>query len=296
MRPPPPQMAMELSKRRVQPRRGDFGEGDVEDRSLSQDPYVAFAVDCGLCDRVALPNPLRRRDEGPYCVKCRSRIAETDPDGWGVAGGGRPRRPPKSARRGNQTFGGEPIRLLAPAGSAPGDAQWVEVPTGRPVADDEVAIATYGDELVRLVLHPESKMLGPGGQPCRYTTRGLLTPRPVRVAAIHIVGKEGNRIDEVATGEVTDPDEILNDYGDDAWESLVLPVGRLMGIRRLSRETGLDRSQLIDVFQGRSNPRPTARTLVADRVATWAAAELGLPTVPDDRNAAFAALLAERSQ
>lgn len=193
-------------------------------------------------------------------------------------------------------MGSVPIRLLAPAGSAPGDAQWVEVPTGRPVADDEVAIATYGDELVRLVLHPESKMLGPGGQPCRYTTRGLLRPRPVRVAAIHIVGKEGNRIDEVATGEVTDPDEILNDYGDDAWESLVLPVGRLMGIRRLSRETGLDRSQLIDVFQGRSNPRPTARTLVADRVATWAAAELGLPTVPDDRNAAFAALLAERSQ
>src|ERR1019366_8816710 len=169
-------------------------------------------------------------------------------------------------------------------------------PTGRPVADDEVAIATYGDERVRLGLHPESKMLGPGGQPCRYTTRGLLRPRPVRVAAIHIVGKEGNRIDEVATGEVTDPDEILNDYGDDAWESLVLPVGRLMGIRRLSRETGLDRSQLIDVFQGRSNPRPTARTLVADRVATWATGELGLPTVPSDRNALFAVLVAERSQ
>lgn len=175
-------------------------------------------------------------------------------------------------------LGGDPVRLLAPAGSAPGDAQWVEVPTGRPVADDEVTVATYGEELVRLVLHPESKMLGPEGLPCRYTTRGLLRPRPVLVAAIHSVGKEGNRIDEVATGEVTDPDEVLIDYGDDAWESLVVPVGRVMGIRRIARETGLDRSQLIDLFHGRSNPRPTARALVVDGVATWAAAELGLPT------------------
>lgn len=33
-------------------------------------------------------------------------------------------------------------------------------------------------------------------------------------------------MEEVATGEVTDPDEVLIDYGDDEWEAMVLPVLR----------------------------------------------------------------------
>jgi hypothetical protein len=157
--------------------------------------------------------------------------------------------------------------------------------------DGDVKINTYGEELGRLVLHPESKMLGPDDLPCRYTTRGLLRPRPVRVAAIHVVGKEGNRIDEVATGEVTDPDEVLIDYGDDAWESLVIPVGRLMGIRRVARETSLDPSQLIDPFQGRSSTRSATRALVSETVASWALTELGFSTVPVAPHMALAAFL-----
>ena len=41
------------------------------------------------------------------------------------------------------------------------------------------------------MLHPESEMLGPEGNMCRAGTKGLLAPRPVRVAAVHLVGKEG---------------------------------------------------------------------------------------------------------
>jgi hypothetical protein len=216
-------------------------------------------------------------------AKVESLGKQGSPFGFGVGA--------RRARRGDQTLGGDPIRLLAPAGSDLENARWVEVPTGLPVVDDEVTIATYGQEVVRLVLHPESKMLGPDGLPCRYTTRGLLTPRAVLVAAIHSVGKEGNRIDEVATGEVTDPDEVLNDYGDDAWERLVLPVGRLMGIRRLAREAGLDRSQLIDVFLGRSSAHPATRALVANVLVDWTANELGFPATPDEPHAALSTLL-----
>ena len=73
-------------------------------------------------------------------------------------------------------------------------------------------------------------------------TKGLLIPRPIRVAAVHLVGNEGSRFEEVATGEITDPDEVLIDYGDDSWERLVLPVGRAMGIHTMALETGLARS------------------------------------------------------
>lgn len=131
----------------------------------------------------------------------------------------------RRARRGDPVLGGDPVRLIAPVGSDPASVHWVEVSTGLPVADDEVTIANYGEELVCLVLQ-ESKMLGPDGMPRRHTTRGLLTPRSVLVRGIHLVGKEGNRIDEVATGEVTDPDEVLIDYGDDEWEAVVLPILR----------------------------------------------------------------------
>ena len=158
------------------------------------------------------------------------------------------------------------------------------MPTGRPVTDDEVTIANYGEELVRLVLHPESKMIGPGGEPCRYTTRGLLRPRPVLVAAVYTVGKEGNRIEEVATGEVTDPDEVLTDYGDDAWEHLVCPVGLLMGIRRVARESQIALSQVADLLHGRAVPRPATRVVLTGRVTAWAASELGPARLRDNHN------------
>jgi hypothetical protein len=166
----------------------------------------------------------------------------------------------RRARRGSPVLGGDPVRLIAPAGSDPDSAHWVEVPTGLPLAADDIAIATYGEELVRLVLHPESKMLGPDGLPCRYTTRGLLTPRPVLVRAVHLVGKEDNRIDEVATGEVTDPDEVLIDYGSDEWEAVVRPILRGATVTEVARRAGMDRTGLSDYLRVRSPRRPPKET------------------------------------
>ena len=144
----------------------------------------------------------------------------------------------RRARRAAGVFGGEPVRLIAPAEDDPAGTRWAEVPSGASVtmatpgrhkggeASRAVEIASYGEELVRLVLHPESKMLAANGGTCKAGTKGLLTPRPVRVAAVHLVGKEGNRLEEVATGEVIDPDRVLIDYGTDEWEAVLLPVLR----------------------------------------------------------------------
>ena len=205
--------------------------------------------------------PLPTTTELPMGTPTKVRSLGENGSPFGFAVGAR------RARRATGVFGGETVRLLAPPGDDPAAAHWVEVPSGEPITavragrrrggdvSQEVEIASYGEELVRLVLHTESKMLGPDGSRCKAGTKGLLTPRPVRVATVHLVGKEGNRLEEVATGEVTDPDEVLLDYGNDSWESLILPLGRSMGIRRLARETGLARSKLIVLFQSRSNPR-----------------------------------------
>jgi hypothetical protein len=177
----------------------------------------------------------------------------------------------------------EPVRLVAPAGDDPETARWVEVPAGKKVRTrvegervepGDVVVATYAEEAVRLLFHPETKMLGPDGDVCRATTRGLLSPRPVDAAAAHIVGREGNRIDEAATGEVIDPDEVLMDYGDDARERLLVSAAKLIGIRRPHRETGITLSQVADLVNGHALPRGETRRRMVDAIAGWATGQL----------------------
>ncbi len=178
----------------------------------------------------------------------------------------------RRARRVEPLLSGDRVRLIAPAGDLPEQARWVEVPSGvRPHVvvgsgrgrPGDVRIATYGEEVVSLLFHPESKMLGPDGAVCKATTIGLLTPRPVVVGAVHLVGKEGNRIDEVASGEVLDPAEVLTDYGDDEWERLVAPAARLFGVRKLARDTGLTRSKLTLLLRGHVRPHASTRAAIA---------------------------------
>lgn len=52
------------------------------------------------------------------------------------------------------------------------------------------------------------------------------------MAAVRLVGKEGNRLEEAATGEVTDPEAMLIEYGDDAREVMVLPIVRSLTVAR----------------------------------------------------------------
>jgi hypothetical protein len=211
----------------------------------------------------------------------------------------------RRARRGKDVVGGEPVRLLAPAGSDPATAPWVEVPSGRLATivpsgrhvgkeTAAVRVAIYGEELVRLVVHPEWKMLGPDGAWCKAGTRGLLTPRPVMVQAVHLIGKEGNQLEEVATGEVIDPREVLTDYGDDAWERLVRPVGLLMGVRRLARDTPIALSQVSALLSGRASPRKTTLRLITSTVASWAATQLRFAPNECDQTTTLAAYLAMR--
>ena len=211
--------------------------------------------------------PLPATTELPMGTPAKVRSLGANGSPYGFAMGAR------RARRAAGVFGGEPVRLIAPAGDDPASARRVEVPSGefvtvatpgwgrRGAVSRAVQIASYGDELVRLVLHPEAKMLGVDGGPCKASMRGLLTPRPVRVAAVHLVGKEGNRLEEVAIGEVTDPDEVLVDYGDDRWEAVVRRILRGATVTEIARRAGMDRARLSDYLRRRSPRRPPTETL-----------------------------------
>jgi hypothetical protein len=226
--------------------------------------------------------PLPATTELPMGTPAKVRSLGVNGSPYGFAMGAR------RARRAGGVFGGEPVRLIAPAGDDQASARWVEVPSGapitvstsRPVRGRDIlqaaGIASYGEELVRLVLHPESKMLRSDGGACKAATKGLLTPRPVSVAAVHLVGKEGNRIEEVATGDVIDPDEVLIDYGDDEWEAIVLPALRGATVTEISRRVGMDRAGLSDYLRVRSPRRPPTSTATRLREAAAAFLSEGL--------------------
>lgn len=89
---------------------------------------------------------------------------------------------------------------------------------------------TLGDMLARFRLHPEHKSLGPDDGWAHDESRGPLQRRPVQSAPVltDLTGKEGNKIIERLTGEVTDPSDYRTDYGGraDRWRTLVVPVLR----------------------------------------------------------------------
>jgi hypothetical protein len=94
------------------------------------------------------------------------------------------------------------------------------------------------------------------------TAKGLLSPTSVIVRAVDLVSihRRGNRIEEVATGEVTDPDEVLIDYGGDEWEAVVLPVLRGATATEVARRAGMDRAGLSDYLRIRARRRPPPAT------------------------------------
>lgn len=174
----------------------------------------------------------------------------------------------RRAQRADPPLAGDRVRLMTSAGADAEVATWSNVSSGqeervsargqRPQPGD-VHMATYGEEIVKLLLHPEHKMIDPDGQPSKAMTTGYLRPRPVHVRIVRLIGKEGNRLDEIKTGELLDPDEIIIEYGSDFWEHLLVPAGRAFGIRRLSRLAGVSLSQLMELLSLRATPRPDTR-------------------------------------
>lgn len=138
-------------------------------------------------------------------------------------------------------------------------------------------VKTIRDVITEYRHHPEPKSLGPDGQPCGRSTRGLLRRRPVavRTGSIRYIGKESNRLEDVQSGLVHDRTEVLTEYPDpaqDPWVHRDLPELRNIGPAELRRRTGVPLSTIKHVLAGR---HPSA----ANR-GRLAAALIGPPAEP----------------
>jgi hypothetical protein len=104
------------------------------------------------------------------------------------------------------------------------------------IARGAVPVRTLGQILTGYLDQPEHKSLAPDGLLSTGTTAGLLLRRPVgsAPALTDLTGKEGTKLIERATGEITDPSEYRVRYGErvDRWTALVVPVLPQMGPRR----------------------------------------------------------------
>jgi transposase len=168
------------------------------------------------------------------------------------------------------------FRLIAPYESDPAKwnkGKWIDVhhpeavPYSITTRDGRPGLArvdTFADVLAKYESHPESKSLGPDGEPCGRGTIGLLQRRPVTVGAITLIGKESNRIEERSRGELTveDADELVTTYENhDEWYRIVLPRLRLLGVS-LAVAAGMSERRARDVLAARVLPHSTRRALV----------------------------------
>ena len=110
----------------------------------------------------------------------------------------------------------------------------------------------------RLPAPPRTEIARPlRPHPPTPNSHGLLQRRPITSspAETDLTGKEGNKLIERASGEITDPADYRNSYGTrgDTWQ-LVLEILREIGVPTIVEQTGFSRSAVYAVLNG-ANPR-----------------------------------------
>jgi hypothetical protein len=73
-----------------------------------------------------------------------------------------------------------------------------------------------------------------------------------------LIGKEGNRIEELLSGLVTDAVDFRSEYVNPKhtfWKELLLPLLTMMNRTHLARASGLDRRTIQRQLSGRIQPR-----------------------------------------
>lgn len=156
------------------------------------------------------------------------------------------------------------------------DLDWRDRLTGtklriatRPSAggQEKVRVVTYGSHFALHRLHLEAKSLAPDGGSCRPRTDGVLRRRPVVAATVEHIGKEANRLDEVAVGLVG-ATNVYNVYEADRWGA-TRDVLKLVPIRVALELTGLTRAATMEIRAGRSDSSARRRIELSARVAQW---------------------------
>ena len=117
----------------------------------------------------------------------------------------------------------------------------------------DAQIQRLQDALATYRRRTEHKSLDPNGSPAAPSSRGLLQRRPIHSspAETELTGKEGSKLVERASGEVSEPAEYRNTYGTrgDTW-SVALEILREIGVWTIIQRSGFARSAVYDVLNG----------------------------------------------
>jgi len=110
-----------------------------------------------------------------------------------------------------------------------------------------------GDILCGYVQHAEIKSLGPDGEKCKAHTRGLLRRMTINGGLQHCIGKEVSRFEQGKDDFIENIDDVCIHYDGGrvvANESLIAEIsGR--GLRKTTKETGLDRKTIRAILNGK---------------------------------------------
>lgn len=110
----------------------------------------------------------------------------------------------------------------------------------------------YGNILGGYREHPEAKFLGHDGNPCNSLTRGLLKRRHITAGRHRYIGKEASRRWEQGD-DLTMVDFVCAEYSEGqavANNELRKRIARY-GLKRIARETGIDRNTLRLIARGK---------------------------------------------
>lgn len=123
-------------------------------------------------------------------------------------------------------------------------------------------VKSYGEVLEEYEYHEEAKCADASGAPCVKQTVGLLQRRHVLIDwPPRLIGKESNKLEEVAEGSVPDAGDVYTEYPDpqrerEEWVTMILPRLRAVSMRVLMERSGLSRRALQVIRAGR---RPNAK-------------------------------------
>src|SRR5690242_574742 len=113
-------------------------------------------------------------------------------------------------------------------------------------------IVTLGDIVCGYVQHAEVKSLGPDGEKCKAHTRGLLRRMAINGGLQHCIGKEVSRFEEGKNDFIENIDDVCIHYDGGrvaANQSLVAEISA-RGLRKTTKETGLDRKTIRAILKG----------------------------------------------
>ena len=114
-------------------------------------------------------------------------------------------------------------------------------------------IVTLGDILCGYIQHPEIKSLGPDGEKCKAHTRGLLRRMTINGGLQHCIGKEVSRFEQGKDDFIENIDDVCIHYDGGrvaANESLIAEISA-RGLRKTTKETGLDRKTIRAILNGK---------------------------------------------